>query len=127
LAERALALDVQASELVGLPPGSTIVGLLHKRDPAVGLLMKACSEVRLRNKELFQMVGNAVAPPLASSIGRCLALAAQGAAPHGRPLVGWEALDPQRESIMLEMEGRKARGASALRCYQEELEAVTLD
>jgi hypothetical protein len=42
-------------------------------------------------------MGNAVAPPMAAALGRCLLLAAAGAAPVGRAVIA--APDPEYESL----------------------------
>jgi hypothetical protein len=39
---------------------------------------------------IYRQIGNAIAPPVAAVLGRCIALAAAGAVPPGAKVVGHE-------------------------------------
>jgi hypothetical protein len=52
-------------------------------------------------------MGNAVAPPLAAALGRCLLLAGAGAAPIGRAVIA--APDPEYDALASEC---RAKGMS---------------
>jgi hypothetical protein len=52
-------------------------------------------------------MGNAVAPPVAAALGRCLLMAAEGAAPVGVPVVFTP--DPEYEAIVGEARSRGLR------------------